>query len=111
MNAHMHRNGDNMRQNPVRYPQHKDMGVNLFEHAVKIALDWTPDYIAWIFDDVEVRRIENIYFHRPLHLCLDRESFPNWFGLPETGGPRKNKLPNAFEVYYVRTWKRVPNNS
>lgn len=104
-NHHVHRFGNNLGR-PRRFePRAINVGENLSLQPHKFAIDWNKDYIAWYFDDRLVRREPNDYFHRPMHLQLDRETFPNWFGLPRNNGV--NNLPNFFEVYHIRTWQRV----
>lgn len=105
-NAHVHHLANVHLEERVSRPAFFDMEVNLSAEAHKYALEWTQDHIAWYFDDREIRRIENKYWHYPLHLQFDSETMPGWWGTPETGGQHKNNLPNCFEVYYVRSWKR-----
>ncbi len=104
-NHHVHRFGNNIGR-PSRFePQSYMAGENLSLRPHKFALDWTKESITWYFDDKPIRTEPNDFFHRPMHLQLDRETFPTWFGLPRGGGP--NQLPNFFEIYHVRTWQRV----
>lgn len=110
-NLHMHRHGEDKTMAPVRRPQFFDMEIDLSKEPHKYAMDWTKEYVAFYFDDLLVRKVENTYWHRPMHLQFDSETFPNWFGLPETGGSDRNKLPNCFEIYYVRSWRRSPISS
>ncbi|CAN8062941.1 unnamed protein product [Agarophyton chilense] len=104
-NYHIHRHPHGIKYNdPGVYDAKRDLS----KQPIKAALDWREDRIVWYLDDKEVRREKNRHHHQPLHVQLDSESFPNWFGLPETGGPHKNNLPNAFQIHYVRTWYRKP---
>lgn len=82
-------------------PMHIEMGIDLSKGVHKFALDWTSSYLTWYVDDKPVRTAKNTNFDRPLHLQFDRETFPDWFGLP-----RMRNLPNDFEVFYVRSWER-----
>ncbi len=105
-NVHVHRNGKHPDWGHMNDPKHFDMGFDLSKEPHKWALDWTDQNITWYFDDKPIRSIPNYYFKRPLHLQFDSETFPRWFGLPQTGGSHRNNLPNKFEIYYVRSWKR-----
>lgn len=91
---------------PVTRPEAIDTGKDLSKEPHKFGLDWTDKYISWYIDDVEVRRIPNLYHKSPLHLQFNSETFPKWFGVPDKSGPHVNKLPKAFEIFYVRSWKR-----
>lgn len=66
------------------------------------ALEWNEDEIKWYFDGKVIFRLENKYWHQPLHMNFDSETFPNWFGLPQP----KN-LPSTFSIDYVRSWRTV----
>ena len=66
------------------------------------ALEWNKDEIKWYFDGEVVFRLENKYWHQPLHMNFDSETFPNWFGLP-----KPKNLPSTFSIDYVRSWRRV----
>lgn len=105
-NTHVHRFGNNLSRGILSRPGIKYAKEDLSKRPHKFGLDWTKDYIRWYFDDELIREDRNDYFHREMHLQLDRETFPNWFGLPRTGGSHLNNLPNNFEIYWVRSWKR-----
>lgn len=105
-NWHVHRNGRQPHWDHLDSPVEMDVGFDLSERAHKWALDWTEDYVTWYLDDRPIRTEVNRYLKRPMHLQFDSETFPRWFGLPETGGSEKNNLPNKFEIYYVRSWAR-----
>lgn len=105
-NHQVHRFGNNIGRSSRFEPQVYNAGENLSSRPHKFALDWTKESITWYFDDKPIRTEPNDYFHRPLHLQFDRETFPSWFGLPRASG--MNNLPNFFEIYHVRTWQRVP---
>ena len=102
-NIHIHRHPDGIRYNK---PQVLDVGYDLSAQPIKVGFNWQADKIEWYLNDKVVRTETNEHFHQPLHLQLDSESFPNWFGLPKTGGSHMNNLPNAFEIFYVRSWYR-----
>lgn len=87
-------------------PKSFDTGFNLSLNPIKFGLDWQKDSIRWFLNDKLIRDEPNHHFHQPLHLHLDSETFPKWFGTPTRGGCHKNTLPNAFEIFYVRTWHR-----
>jgi len=106
MNHHVHRFGNDLGRAHRYEPQEYNTGVNLSHSPHLFALDWTPHYVRWYFDNKLVREIRNDYYHRPLHLQFDRETFPGWFGLPKRGAGN-NKLPNSFEIHHIRSWERV----
>ena len=63
-------------------------------------VNWTETRLITYLDDMEVRNIENYCLHESLNLALDRETMPDWFGLPSP-----NVLPDQpFQIDYVRTW-------
>lgn len=101
-NHHIHRFGNDPERPHRKKPLEFETGINLSRSVHKFSLDWTPEYVRWFFDGQLFREIKNDYYHRPLRLKIDRETFPKWFGLP-----RDNELPNSFEVYYVRSWRRI----
>eukprot|EP00171_Calliarthron_tuberculosum_P012259 IDg12259t1 len=105
-NLHVHRNGDWPGTPHLKRPESFETSIDLSKQPHMFALDWTPDYITWYFDGKAIRTIANYFHHRPLHLQFDSETFPKWFGLPQAGDPQMNKLPNAFEIFYVRSWER-----
>ena len=49
-----------------------------------------------------VRTLANTWWHQPLHVNFDSETFPNWFGLPDPA-----ELPATFSIDYVRSWRSV----
>ncbi|MFN7993378.1 MAG: family 16 glycosylhydrolase [Bryobacteraceae bacterium] len=61
--------------------------------------EWGRDEVRYYVDGVVVRTVENLRWHDPLHLTLDSETFPFWFGMPED-----RDLPSTFSIEYVRAW-------
>ena len=106
-NVHVHAHPDESVPDKYKDQQSYDIGFDLSSKRVKVGFNWQHDYIEWYLNDVLIRRIENKYFHQELHLQLDSETFPNWFGLPDL---ENNKLPAHFRIMYVRTWYQVPDN-
>lgn len=100
-NMHVHRHPDGVH---FSRPKIFDVGFNLSESVVKVGFNWQIDSIEWYLNDSLLRKEDNEHFHQPLHLQLDSETFPNWFSLPEKYG--NNKLPNFFEIFYVRSFYR-----
>lgn len=100
-NMHIHRHYDPSvgRQS---HPKAFDLDFDLSEIPIRVGFNWQQDTIEWYVNDGLVRKEENLHFHQPLHLQLDSETFPNWFGLPNFE-ERKN-LPRSFQIYYVRSW-------
>lgn len=64
---------------------------------------WTPEKLVWYLDGKATFERPNDYYHRPLHLDLDSEVFPGWFGIPDP-----KDLPAHFRVDYVRVWECPP---
>ena len=68
---------------------------------------WTSSFIKMYVDGELIRTTTNKCFHQELYLKFDRETFPNWFGLPDT-----SDLPDdPFIIDYVRTWKQTGTSS
>lgn len=105
-NLHVHRFGDDASKQPISRPESFDRGVKLSDEAHKFALDWNERYITWLIDDIAVRKVKNLYHHRPLYLKFDSQTFPKLFGLPATRSHSKNGSLGDFEIFYVRCWKR-----
>lgn len=105
-NMHVHRHAQ---RDVAPYSQPKAFVYpsDLSHRVVKIGLNWQHDRIEWFLDDRLLRQEPNIHFRQPLHVQLDSETFPHWFGLPDVEG--QNNLPNYFEIFYLRTWYRRPN--
>eukprot|EP00178_Gracilaria_changii_P015041 TRINITY_DN421_c0_g5_i1.p1 TRINITY_DN421_c0_g5~~TRINITY_DN421_c0_g5_i1.p1 ORF type:complete len:290 (-),score=44.23 TRINITY_DN421_c0_g5_i1:291-1160(-) len=96
-------NGNNIRSNPFKI----DVGRDLSKEIIKVGFLWKPDVLVWYLNDREVRRLPNHDFHIPLYLQLDSEVFPDWFGEPGEYGPKK--LPNSWQVFYVRSYQMQHN--
>lgn len=60
---------------------------------------WTPTEMKWYLDGREVFSRANDFFHTPLHVVLDCETFPGQM-LPDPAD-----LPAVFYVDYVRIWQ------
>ena len=101
-NCHIHRHPD---RRLVKYnsPKWYDLRFDLSSKRIKVGFNWQEDKIQWYFNGVLVREEENKHFHQALHLQLDSETFPSWFGVPDHG-PGNNNLPNHFRIMYVRSW-------
>lgn len=104
-NYHIHRHPNSEVQEGLQSPKSYDIGFALSLKRVKVGFNWQKDYIEWYLNDILIRREKNKYFHQPLHLQLDSETFPFWFGLPQKG---TSGLPNFFRIMYVRTWYHAP---
>ncbi|MBN2315756.1 MAG: family 16 glycosylhydrolase [Sedimentisphaerales bacterium] len=74
--------------------------TNLADDYHVYGLQWDKDRVAWYFDGVLVRWIENTHWHQPLTLNFDSETMPKWFGLPND-----DDLPSTYSIEYIRTWK------
>ncbi|MCG6186832.1 family 16 glycosylhydrolase [Maribellus maritimus] len=64
-------------------------------------LEWDEKEIKWYLNGELIRVKQNKYWHQPLNMNFDSETFPSWFGLPDPKDPAGH-----FEVDYVRVWKR-----
>ena len=63
-------------------------------------MNWTSSSLKIYFDNTLVWDIENSCLHQGLQLNFDRETMPNWVGLPSYSA-----LPDTpFMIDYVRTW-------
>lgn len=102
-NYHIHRHPNKNQIRRLKQPKWYDVGFDISKQRVKVGFNWQEDKIQWYINDHLVREEKNEYFHQPLHLQLDSETFPTWFGLPEVG-PGNNNLPNSFRIMYVRSW-------
>jgi len=63
-------------------------------------LEWRKEVLRWYVDGVLVHTQENSHWRNPLHLILDSETMPDWFGMPQDAD-----LPSTFSIDYVRAWK------
>ena len=61
----------------------------------------TKSDIVWYFDDVEVRRVANIDFHRPAYLLLNLAVGGDWPGAPDAS----TKFPAAMRIDWVRAYR------
>lgn len=100
-NCHVHKHPDPKVPEKYKHPKSYDVGFDISSKRIKVGFNWQKDYIEWYLNDVLVRKEKNLYFHQALHLQLDSETFPFWFGLPVVG---KNSLPDHFKIMYVRSW-------
>ncbi len=78
----------------------------MHEHTAALAddfhvygLEWTPEALAFYFDGVAIRTVENADYHQPLHMNFDSETMPDWFGPPNDAD-----LASTFSLEYVRAW-------
>lgn len=63
-------------------------------------LDWNRDSIHWYIDGEKVRSVENTRWHQLLHVAIDSQTMPDWWGLP-----KDEDLPSTFFVDYIRIWQ------
>jgi beta-glucanase (GH16 family) len=64
-------------------------------------LEWDAQRIRWFLNGKVVRQKPNLHWRQALHLIVDMETFPDWFGLPD-----KADLPATYKIEYIRTWQR-----
>jgi len=85
--------------------------VNLQTKFHTYVLEWTPDYIAWYFNDVEIRR-DSATKNPQVALCKDAMSIrfntwaaeiPEWVGAFDT-----KKLPQTQYVDYLKYYEYTP---
>ena len=63
-------------------------------------MNWTETELLMYLDNEQIWKIDNSCLHEKLQLNFDRETMPDWWGLPPV-----NELPDQpFEIDYVRTW-------
>lgn len=104
MNAHVFRDIDEgivPNVNSLSLPAAVLRKKLLRSEFVTFGLDWSKHYITWVIDGKRVRRIENLYWDQPLHIKLDVETMPYWFGLPS-----RKTLPSFYRIKYIRAWSR-----
>jgi hypothetical protein len=64
-------------------------------------LEWSRTRLAFYLDNALVWALPNCCLHQPLILRFDRETMPDWFGLPDP-----NNLPDRpMQVDYVHAWQ------
>lgn len=102
-NFHIHEHPDKDEIATLHKPRWYDVGFDISQQFVKVGFNWQEDKIQWFINDHKIREERNYHFHQPLHLQLDSETFPRWFGLPALS-PGSNSLPNSFCITYVRSW-------
>ena len=63
-------------------------------------MNWTESRLITYLDGQQRRNIENFCFKYPLYLEFDRETMPDWFGMPNP-----STMPDTpFTIQYVRAW-------
>ena len=83
--------------------QYVDDTVNLSKSFHIYGCEWTPDYIAWFLDGVEVARFSDatLVSHQPMYLILNLAVGGDW------PGPVSNKvLPATMQVDWVRVYQK-----
>ena len=61
---------------------------------------WTPEVLTFYQDGVVLWSVKNLCLHQPLALNFDRETMPDWFGLPSY-----DTLPDTpFTIDYIHAW-------
>jgi len=79
-----------------------------FDDFHDFEIEWTPDYIAYSIDGVEIRRRESdhLSYDVPSNIVLSIQSLdgdsPNGRGFDAT------YLPTKSEVRYVEVWDYIP---
>ena len=67
-------------------------------------LHWNETHLEGLVDGRTAWSTQDHCMHAPLMMDFDRETMPNWFGLPALAD-----LPDRpFTVEYVRAWTRAP---
>lgn len=103
-NTHLYRGRPRFESdiNRISDPQAWTAPAPLADDFHLYGLEWDEGELRFYFDNRLIRRKPNIGWHQPMHLRFSAETHPDWFGLPAAG-----ELPAAFEVDYVRVWRRV----
>lgn len=68
------------------------------------AVEWSPQRIVWLVDEVERFRSERNIPNSKMYLLMNLAVGGDWPGAPDD----KTQLPAAFEVDYVRVYERNP---
>lgn len=69
-------------------------------------MEWDAAALRWYVDGTMVRQLPNTHWKQPLHVVLDTETMPGWFGLPD-----KASLPATFSVDWIRTWQKAADEA
>lgn len=103
-NTHLYRgrpeleNDGNRISDPAKWPAPGPLADDFHVYG----LDWDERELRFYFDNRLIRSKPNVGWHAPMYLRFTAETHPDWFGLPAAG-----ELPAAFEVDYVRVWRRL----
>ena len=67
-------------------------------------INWTESRIITYLDGKTMRNIANYCFKTPFRVIFDRETMPNWLGLPSP----KDLPDQPYQIEYVRAWQQSP---
>lgn len=76
------------------------LGVDLSAGYHRYGFLWTPGELRFFFDRSLIFSVVNLYWHQPLYMLFDSETFPSWFGLPEI-----EYLPSDWRVRNLQVWR------
>lgn len=96
MTYHYDDNGVN-KSNGTAWP-----GPNFSSVMHAFALEWEADRLVWFIDGTERHRVEGVTPRVPMYILCNLAVGGNWPGPPDATTP----FPAAFEIDYVRAWKR-----
>jgi len=79
-----------------------------FDDFHDFEIEWTPDYIAYSIDGVEIRRRESdhLSYDVPSNIVLSLQSLDR--NSPNGRGFDATYLPTKSEVRYVEVWDYIP---
>ena len=80
----------------VNYDTKRDLTKGFNTYGVEV----TNTHVRWYFNNKRVREIRNDAYKQPMHVVIDRETYPNWLGLP-----KNLNNPDVFQVNWVRVWQ------
>lgn len=100
MNAHVFRSPERGERHQA-FPDVWEASFDLTKKDHTFGLLWNKESLEWYVDGRLVRKLKNSDWHQALHLTIDSETFPDWFGLPDP-----ENLPATFSIDWVRAWQR-----
>ena len=94
---------NNMTISPCSQPYNYDISFHDFASDFHVfGMNWTETRLITYLDGKTIRDIENSCFKYPFYLLFDRETMPDWFGLPDP-----SQLPDQpYQIEYVRAWQQ-----
>ncbi len=77
-------------------------GPNYSENFHKFGIEWDPDQIVWLIDDVERFRTETFIPNEEMYLYVNTAIGGDWPGNPD----QTTRFPQNFEIDYIRVFQK-----